>query len=238
MTFDKFIKGHWQLIVIIALVFALWRFEVLLPLKILIVFLHEASHAFAALLTGGQVEELSLDTRQGGHVVSRGGSIFWIVSAGYVGSLLLGSILFLLALRTDLDRAAVGGLGVVMIGLVVFYIRDLFPLVFCLGMGTFFIAMARYLDHRVSDLTLRVIGLTSMIYVPYDIISDTILRTHLKSDARILAELVGGPTLMWGVLWLAVSVLVVYLVLRKGLGSTSNIDFSDLRIPRRGTNDR
>lgn len=223
------LKAHWQLLAIVVVVFALWRFDVLLPLKILIVFLHEASHAFAALITGGSVEELSLDTRQGGHVVSRGGSVFWIVSAGYLGSLLLGSLLFLLALRTEFDRLAVAVLGFTMIVLVVLYIRDFFPILFCLGMGATFLAVARYLDHRVSDLILRVIGLTSMIYVPYDIASDTILRMHLTSDARILAENFGGPTIMWGTLWLIVSMVVIYFVGKRGLSTPSNIDFSAMQ---------
>lgn len=219
------IKGHWQLVAITAAVFALWRFEIMLPLKILVVFLHEASHAFAALLTGGSIEELSLDTMQGGHVISRGGSPFWIISAGYLGSLVLGSLLFLLALRTDLDRGVVAALGITMILLVLFYIRDLFPIVFCLGFGAAFLGVARYLDHRVSDMILRVIGLTSIIYVPYDIISDTILRSHLNSDARILAERIGGPTVFWGGLWFLISLGVIYVVLRKGLSAPSNIDF-------------
>ena len=225
MNISDHLKGHWQLIAITVLVFALWRFDVMLPLKILIVFLHEASHAFAALLTGGSVEALSLDTMQGGHVISRGGSPFWIITAGYLGSLILGSVLFLLALRTELDRGVVAALGIIMILLVVFYIRDLFPIVFCLGFGAAFLLVARYLDHRVSDMILRVIGLTSMIYVPYDIISDTILRSHLNSDARILAERVGGPTVFWGGLWFLISLGVIYVVLRKGLSVPSNIDF-------------
>ena len=230
MNVVKKFQDHWQLFAITAIVFALWRFDVLLPLKILIVFLHEASHAFAALLTGGRVEELSLDIRQGGHVISRGGSVFWIVSAGYVGSLILGSLLFLLALRTDLDRLTVALLGGLMVVLVVFYIRDPFPIAFCLGMGGLLIVIARYLDHRVSDLILRIIGLTSIIYVPFDITSDTILRTHLVSDARILAENFGGPALLWGVVWLAVSLAFIYFVLRKGLAAPSNIDFRDLNV--------
>ncbi len=227
------IKGHWQLLLITTVVFALWRFDVLLPLKILVVFLHEASHAFAALLTGGSVDELSLDTRQGGHVISRGGSLFWIITAGYLGSLLLGCALFLLGLRTDLDRWVVTALGLTMIALVVFYIRDLFPIVFCLSMGGALLAAARYLDHHVSDLILRIIGLTSMIYVPYDIVSDTILRSHLNSDARLLAENFGGPTIFWGVVWLVLSLVVIVFALRRGLSEPSNIDFSDMRLVRR-----
>jgi len=39
------LRGHWQLIALVAAVFALWQTPVIIPLKILIVFLHELSHA-------------------------------------------------------------------------------------------------------------------------------------------------------------------------------------------------
>jgi len=84
---------------------------VIVPLKILVVFLHEASHALAALLTGGSVDEMSLSILEGGHVISRGGNLFLIISAGYVGSLLLGAGLFVIALQTRADKVLVGLLG-------------------------------------------------------------------------------------------------------------------------------
>jgi Peptidase M50B-like len=57
-----------------------------------------------------------------------------------------------------------------------------------------------------------------MLYVPLDIFSDTLARSALRSDARILAEYLGGTTMMWGVLWLLISLIVIpsaiYLSLR------------------------
>ncbi|MFT6271318.1 MAG: hypothetical protein ACJA0F_000150, partial [Dinoroseobacter sp.] len=43
----KTLKGHWQLILITIAVFALWSTPLALPLKILVVFLHELSHGLA-----------------------------------------------------------------------------------------------------------------------------------------------------------------------------------------------
>ena len=85
------------------------------------------------------------------------------------------------------------------------------------------LAIARFLPRDYSDLILRVIGLASMIYVPYDIFSDTIQRSYLQSDARMLAEEFGGPTMMWGALWIVLSLCVLALCLRYGLGADSNI---------------
>ncbi|MFT6786226.1 MAG: hypothetical protein ACJATG_002234, partial [Dinoroseobacter sp.] len=80
----KTLKGHWQLILITIAVFALWSTPLALPLKILVVFLHELSHGLAAVLTGGSIEAISLSAQQGGHAITRGGNGFIILSAGYL----------------------------------------------------------------------------------------------------------------------------------------------------------
>lgn len=49
-----------------AAVFMLWQMPAVVPLKILIVFFHEASHAIATFMTGGEVVSLSVSPNQGG----------------------------------------------------------------------------------------------------------------------------------------------------------------------------
>jgi len=224
----QLVKGHWQLIALTALVFALWNTPVVVPLKILVVFLHELSHGIAAIATGGSVESLSVSTQQGGLAMTRGGNGFLILSAGYVGSLLLGMAVLLTALRTKADRAVVMLFGVVTLAVTVLYIRELFPLIFCTVTGVAMLAVGRYLSHEINDMVLRVIGLTSVIYVPYDIFDDTIARSGLRSDAYMLAERYGGPTIFWGGLWLLISLAVIYWGLRRGIGRNSNLSFSGI----------
>lgn len=221
------LRGHWQIILLALVVLALWSTPVLFPLRILIVFFHELSHGLAAFATGGCIESLTLSADEGGMAIARGGNRFLVLSAGYVGSLLFGVGLFLIALRTHLDRAAVTALGLCSLLIAALYIRDAFPLIFCLLTGAALLLIARFTSHSTSDLALRIVGLASMIYVPQDIISDTITRAHLRSDARMLAEEFGGATLLWGAAWLLISVAVIALTLRYGLGATSNLSLRD-----------
>lgn len=225
----QFLKGHWQLFLITALVFALWNTYAILPLKILVVFLHELSHGLAAVLTGGSIETISLNPQQGGHAITRGGNIFLIFSAGYIGSLLLGVILFLIALRTHADRAVMALFGALMLLVTALYIRDSFALLFCIASGLGMLAIARFLPRDVNDLLLRVIGLTSILYAPYDIFSDTIARSELRSDAFMLAERFGGSAMLWGAIWLIISLVVIALCARYVFGQSSNISFGALR---------
>jgi len=219
----RMVRGHWQLLGLSALIFILWPTPLIIPLKILTVFLHELSHALATLLTGGSVESLTIDPNQGGEVWSRGGNRFLILSAGYCGSLLIGVGLFIAAVRTRWDKFILGLLGAVILLATALYVRSMFAFGFGVFTSVLMIAAARFFSHQISDLALRVIGLTSMIYVPYDIFSDTILRSQLQSDARMLAEEFAGPTLFWGGAWLLISLIVIGACLRFGLGSDSNI---------------
>jgi len=218
-----YLKSHWQLLAITALVFALWHTPVVVPLKILVVFLHELSHAVAAWLTGGSVEQISLSPAQGGFAVTRGGSRFAILSAGYLGSLVMGVALLLAALRSTADRYVTALLGIMMLVITILYVRDLFAAFFCVTAGLVLLGMARFLGHTANDLALRVIGLTSVIYVPFDIFDDTIARSGLPSDAHMLAAEFGGPTIVWGGLWLVVSITVILACLRHILDSSSNV---------------
>ena len=213
---------------IVATVFLLWNTPFILPLKILVVFLHELSHALAIVLTGGSVESFSVSPQQGGLVIGRGGNRFVSLSAGYLGSLLLGMGLLIIALRTDMDRAVLGVFGGVMLLVTLLYVRDPFAMAFCAGFGAVMLGVAWYLSRKLCDLVLRVIGLTSMIYVPFDIFDDTIRRAGLRSDAYMLAEEFGGTTLMWGGLWLVLSFVMIIYCLRYMLGRASNLRF-DIR---------
>ena len=123
-------RGHWQLAGLTLLIVALWQSPVLLPLRILVVFFHELSHALATIATGGTVVAMSINAMEGGQVTSLGGNRFLALSAGYTGSLLIGVALVVLAVRTSLDRLTVGLLGVIMLLVAAAYLRDAFALAF------------------------------------------------------------------------------------------------------------
>jgi hypothetical protein len=178
------------------------------PLEILVVFFHEAAHALMTLATGGQVLEMAVTIDQGGHVLSVGGSRFLTLSAGYLGSLLIGAALLLTAAHSRHDRFVLAGLALLMALLTVLFMRNLFGLAYGIGMALAMLAIARFLPAIVSDYALRLIGVMSLLYVPRDIFSDTIARSHLPSDAQMLATEYGGGTWFWGGLWLLLSLWI------------------------------
>ena len=174
------------------------------------------------IVTGGSVKEMVVTSNQGGHVISVGGSRFLSLNTGYLGSLVWGALIYLLALKSRWDRVISVVLGGTVVLITIIFVRNLFGLTFGALSGGAMILLGRYGNEMVNDLMLRVVGITSMIYAPLDIYSDTISRSSQRSDARMLAEELGGATVIWGGLWIAVSLAILYRVVRvKDISSES-----------------
>ena len=202
---------------VIIAIFFLWSTPALYPLKLLIVFFHESSHALMTIATGGQVIELEIDRMQGGHVISAGGNRFITLTAGYLGSLIWGVVIYLLAVGSKYDKAIMFCLGIIIMAVTTLFVRDLFAFGFSGLTGLFMILMGVKAPMQINDIILRVIGVTSMSYVPLDVYSDTIARSALRSDAFMLAEEFGGTTVLWGTIWLLVSVVILIATLKISL---------------------
>jgi Peptidase M50B-like len=213
-------KDRWLLPLLALACVLAWDTPILMPLKILVVFFHEGSHALATILTGGSVQAMHLVANQGGQVISLGGWPIVIISAGYLGSLFWGALILVLAARSSADRWIMALLGIGMLLLTVLYVRNVYGGVFGLAGGIMALASAKFLSTAINDFFLKLIGIVTMLYVPLDIFSDTLARSELRSDARILAEYLGGTTMLWGSLWLLISLIVIpsalYFSLRSG----------------------
>ncbi len=196
----------------------LWYTPVVYPLKIFVVLLHEVSHAVALVLTGGQVESITLNPMQGGATYGLGGIPFVTLSAGYLGSLAFGALLVVGAqARHVSSRFLLGLVGGLVLALTLLYIRNGFGLAFGLLFGSAMVFGARRLPVIWSQGILVVLGITSVLYAILDIKSDILDRPQLQSDAAMLAELTGVPTVFWGVAWITVAIVAATLLFRRTL---------------------
>ena len=186
----------------------LWNTIWVYPLKLFVVLLHEASHGLAALATGGRIEEIRVFAEEGGFTKTVGGNGFAITSAGYLGSMLLGAAILLVSTRTKLSQwlALLLGLGVVTLA---FRCMPADGRFFAAAFGIVLAGMA-LLPRPVSEVVLRIIGVTSCLYAILDIKSDILDRDHDSSDAATLAAMTGVPSVVWGTIWIAVSLVVTF----------------------------
>jgi hypothetical protein len=184
----------------------LWDTPLVYPLKIFVVLLHETSHAAMAVATGGTIDRIELDPMQGGVCYCPGGNAFLTLSAGYLGSLLWGGLMFTAA-RTKRVRAewVTGFIGALVVVLSLLYVRTTFGIVFGVLFGTAMVLIARKATRTLNRTLLLALGLTSALYAILDIKSDILDRPGLESDASMLADITGVPTVFWGVVWIAVA---------------------------------
>lgn len=198
---------------------ALWYFwatPVVYPLRIFVVMLHEVSHAAAGVATGGQVERILLSADEAGATFIAGGSPLIVLSAGYLGSLGWGLLLLEAArARKRWLRGIVAAVGIAVIVIALAFVRNLFGFGFSLAFGAALLAAARFLTPGVNAGVLTVLGLTSALYAVLDIRSDVLQRPQLESDAYMLAQLTGVPTLVWGVLWSGLAIAASIWALRR-----------------------
>ncbi|MFQ5890242.1 MAG: M50 family metallopeptidase [Gemmatimonadota bacterium] len=194
----------------------LWETPLVYPLKIFVVLLHEISHGAAAIATGGSIERIVLTPDQGGACYCAGGNAFLTLSAGYLGSLGWGGLILLAGeAKAVVARAATGIVGTTVLTLTLLFVRNGFGLVFGLAFGATLTASVRYLPASAHSTLLTVLGLTSCLYAILDIKSDVLDRPYLPSDAYMLAELTGVPTLVWGTMWVALAAGASWLLFRR-----------------------
>jgi hypothetical protein len=200
---------------VIALYF--WESRWLFPVKALVVFFHELGHGMAAVLTGGQIVKIELSPLLGGVCYHIGGSPTVTLPAGYLGSLAWGAFLLVASARTRLDRGISFLLGLFLITMTVIYVRSIFGLTMGILWGVFLMILGRLGSEQVNDALLQFLGLCSMLYAVVDIKDDLIDRTIAESDASRFAEIFGGSSTVWGVVWAVISIVAALAALRIAL---------------------
>lgn len=189
-----------------AALWLLWGTAVVYPLKLFVVLLHEISHGFAAVLTGGAIEGIVITADEGGLCRCGGGNAFLTLSAGYLGSLGWGALILWGAVRGGRwARATSAAIGTAVVLLAILFLRNPFGLLFGICFGAGLLAAGWRLPARANLVLLTALGLTSCLYAILDIKSDILDRSHLASDAAMLGEMTGVPTLLWGVLWIGIA---------------------------------
>lgn len=202
------LKAVLGLLAVFALVAGLWGTFAVTPLKIFVVLLHEISHGIAAVLTGGSIVKMEINVRQGGVCYTTGGIRFFVLSAGYLGSMLWGGLIVVAASRSKRQRWISLGIGGFVLAVTVLYVRSWFGFGFALLASGLLIVMGLKLSHDINQFVLQVIGVTSCLYAVLDIVDDVLQRPGIGSDADMLADLTFVPSVVWGVIWIAIAVVV------------------------------
>lgn len=202
-------------------IWLLWHTPVLFPFKLLTIYIHELGHATAGKLTGAKIDGIEVNANEGGVCHLRGGKMWLILPAGYLGSAIFGSALVLLgmlSIRNPFFAKLGAGLLIVALLVSVWWANNWLTRGLTLG----FTALVGFLWWFQQGIGLpyliNFLGTMNALYAIYDIYDDTIRRNMPQSDASLLAERTGIPSILWGLIWClfscALLVGVVYLGVR------------------------
>ena len=215
------LKAALGLAALFAATWLLWDTPLVYPIKIFVVMLHELGHALAALLTGGQVVGIQIYPEEGGVTFTRGGWPFVILSAGYLGSLLAGSVLFYLSSRRRGGRGLMIALAVLIAASTLVFVRNFFGVIYgLLATAALWFSAYRLLT-RVNLYIVRFIAVACCLYALLDIRSDLFTLAPVSetvvNDTVALSRLTGIPALIWSIVWLIVSLWVLVSFLKSAL---------------------
>lgn len=178
---------------------------ILYPIHLLVTFLHELGHALGALITGGSVLALQVNEDGSGWTKTQGGNLGIILMGGYLGSALLGNILFYIGANGG--KIAKGTLFVLM-GFMVFAGIIWFNSFWTTGFLLAFSVVLYFLTTRTNfhREILMFLGLATLLYIIQD------FNVGPRSDLERYAELlVFIPVNVWMYIWLGIVIVLTSL---------------------------
>jgi hypothetical protein len=208
------------------LLYVLWNTPglsiIMAPLRLFVTYVHEAGHSLAALATGGRVIGFLVSPDGSGLATTAGGNRAVVISGGYLGAALFGSVLFYIANRySRYDRAIAIVLGVAMVVFTVLFARPDergAPTAIYLGWG-FGIALVlvgwkapRMITLLVLDILAISTALNAVLDVWYLISFIDASRGAVQNDAVAFSRQVTGrliPASVVAISW-AVAAVVMF----------------------------
>ena len=210
-------KRNIELLIIISIVLVsiiFWNSIIIYPIKFSVILFHEISHGIFSILTGGKIVEIQIYSNLSGSCISIGGVEFLIASAGYLGSLVFGSVLFLSAYKHKNSLWSTTIISVILILFAISYITSTVGIIASFVLAIVLFISPRYLPKPVHSYIMKILGLISCLYVLVDIKSDLLTLENRQSDANILHAITGIPAFVWAILWLGISITVVYFLMK------------------------
>ncbi len=213
----------------IGLYFVPWAGYITYPLRIMVTFIHEGSHALMTLLTGGIVQSISIESDGSGltkSLAAPGIAQMLIACAGYLGATFYGASVIGLLRRGVSGRALLTTtgvlVGVVTLGVVAGILNPLahtfnfFGLLWGCLLTPLLLLAGWKLSSQAAAWVAAFIGVQCVANAFYDL--NTLFTLSVSSatatDAMNMQHLTLIPAAFWAALWLLTAVGMLFIVLR------------------------
>ncbi|MFD2097742.1 M50 family metallopeptidase [Corallincola platygyrae] len=207
------LSGRWSLTFSLICAFTIiWLPLIRAPLKYIETLLHEGSHAFAALLSGGNVHAIALHLDGSGLATVSGGWFSLVAFAGYAGASLSAYLLAMLQAKAS-KNISFRYLYFTIVGVFVltgiFYTRDIVTFGIMLFIAAVFVALFYWRHLAVCQFMSQVI--TLFVLLQSAISPSYLLFLGERGDHVALRSHTGVPATLWILVWTA---LALFLMVR------------------------
>ncbi|MEJ2467408.1 MAG: M50 family metallopeptidase [Candidatus Thiodiazotropha sp.] len=181
------------------------------PLDWFQTFFHELSHGLAALISGGRIVSIQLSLDASGLCTTLGGQPALILFAGYAGSALWGTLIYL-SVNARYAKTIALSLALLVLGVGLLWARDWITPWILLTLITLFLLAYRYGNHTWTYRFISFVGL----YVLIESLRAPIYLIDGQSvgDGSELAKLTHLPEFFWILIWAALSLGLLIMLYR------------------------
>ena len=197
--------------------FFFWDSFLIYPIKIFVVLSHEICHGLATIFTGGKLQSILLTSTLGGATYTIGGNKFIIASAGYLGSLSVGTLLFISGYNTNVRKVVGIVFAIILILFAANFISSALGRVISVVFALLFIILPFYTEEVINSYFFKIFGLISTFYVVIDIKEDLFSNIYRPSDAQFISEITSMPVMFWSIFWFLISLTVIFFLVRWGI---------------------
>lgn len=189
-----------------------WLGPLAYPFRLLTTLVHELSHGFAAIITGGAFVRFVIFPDGSGLASTAGGLRLLVIPAGYIGVAVVGAVLIMLGGNPRSGRVVLGVVGAALAVLTLRYalptllsaqvLGGLLTLAAGIGLGTLLLAAAWRAGSALALWLLNLLafhlGLSAFgdLWILYGISA-----SRNQSDAAAMAVLTWIPAPLWAVAW-------------------------------------
>lgn len=207
-------------LITIALYFVPYLQFVTYPLRLLVTFIHEGSHATAALITGGTPVQMLIQPDASGLTYTTGGFGPIISSAGYLGATLYGAVL-IAAIRRGVPGRTLLLITGALIGIeTLCLVRNPFGFAWGALLCAGLLIAGRKLSPMAAAWSVMFIGIQCILNALFDLktLFDLSVMSATPTDAQNMAQMTLIPAVVWSVLWICTAFGMLWTVLAPAFG--------------------
>lgn len=224
-------KKLWSCILILFALILFWNQLVMQPIVLFSVAFHKLGHALTAFISGYGYNafKVTFSTTSDTALQARGWfANFMILNGGYLGSLLF-SVLIILLNKTSAKKAIPGVLAIIYLVISVSFPAFKVDIIHAVIFTALIIILYIISNEALNEFVTDVLGISVMAFIIFDTFICTLLLTlnqqlsiirnwqvHFSYDILELSKLTNLPSLLLGIIWLAIAVFILNLILLKG----------------------